>query len=55
MTQAVLRFGKWYWRRVKEFPLVVASFTLGGITVAAMMLVPQLAILAFAIARARIP
>jgi hypothetical protein len=40
---AVAAFARWYWRRVKEVPLVVASFALGGAYVAVLMTVPSLA------------
>jgi hypothetical protein len=40
----VITFAHWYWRRVKEVPLVVASFALGGTYVAFLMTVPQIAL-----------
>lgn len=42
MTRGLITFAYWYWRRVKEVPLVVASFALGGTYVAFLMTVPQM-------------
>jgi hypothetical protein len=38
----VTAFARWYWARVKEVPLVVASFSLGGVYVAVLLQCPAL-------------
>jgi len=43
LLSSLVAFAKWYWRRVKEIPLVVGSFTLGGLYVAVLISVPRLA------------
>ena len=42
----LLRFVKWYWRRVKEVPLVFASFVSGGIFVGVAVRAPDAVMLA---------
>jgi hypothetical protein len=36
----ITAFARWYWARVKEFPLVVAAFTLGCLFEAVLLTVP---------------
>jgi hypothetical protein len=36
----IATFAHWYWSRVKEFPLVVAAFTLGCLFEAVLLTVP---------------
>ena len=44
----IVRFGRWYWNRVKEIPVVFGAFALGCITEAVMITVPQLAYMVLA-------
>jgi hypothetical protein len=38
-----MAFARWYWRRVKEFPLVVCSFAAGAAYASVLVTVPKVA------------
>lgn len=51
---ALKSFLRWYWNRVKEVPVVVASFAAGGITVGILSQAPAAAELIYTLALRRL-